>query len=663
MNSSVKKEKIEDKVKKLPHSSGVYLFKDGVGKVIYVGKAKDLRNRVQNYFREGGDSRFHVQFLLKRVAELDYMVTETEQEALILENNLIKKHRPRYNIFLKDDKTYVNLRMNINHPFPRLTVIRNPRSDGALYFGPFASAGAVRATLRTIGRIFPLRTCTDTELKIRKRACLYYFIKRCPGPCVDLIDPQDYKETVNKVIMFLKGKGNELVKSLKKKMELLSAERRYEEAARTRDQIWSIQRTLEKQRITSPQKAERDVFGVYRKNELLVIHSLYVRDGKLSGGDAFAFSNASLSTEEHLSSFLSQYYQRGAVIPAEVVVSFDVPEKAALEAFLSSRKKEKVKILFPKRGERRQMLQLAQKNAEVASKEKLPSSRNRELLEDLQELLNLKKFPRRIECFDVSNIHGRDAVASCVAFIEGDPAKSLYRRYRIRMVEGADDYRMMEETLERRIARGMKEGDLPDLLVLDGGRGQLNVALGVLDRLGVAGMDAVGIAKVREGAGGERADSGWAGNGQAENGETGTVRERAAKKQTGFSQEKEEHKKPRDAGRPGVPRRRIRGKERIYIPDLPDPLLLEGNSTALFLLQRIRDEAHRFAISYHKKLRTRKMGVSAIDDVRGVGPVLKTRLLTEFGSVAKLRKASIDQIASIQGISKALAREIKEFLQ
>ena len=468
MNESVSQTQLQDRMKQFPHQPGVYLFKDKRGQVIYVGKAKDLHKRIQSYFRESGDGRHQIQFLMKRAAGLDYMVTETEQEALILENNLIKKHRPRYNIFLKDDKTYVNLRLNVKHPYPRLTVMRNPKADGAQYFGPFASAGSVRATLRMIGRIFKLRTCTDHELSIRQRPCLYYHIQRCPGPCVGLIDPQEYRETVSKVTLFLKGKGKELAKSLKKKMEILAAERRYEEAARVRDQVRAIQRTIEKQRITSPQSAERDVFGTHRDKENLVIQILYVRGGKLSGGEVFAFNNASLPTKELLSSFLSQYYQRGAVIPGEVVVADPIPDPSSLAAYLSQRKKERVAVLCPKRGDRWQMARLARKNAALAAREKGPSARNRDLLEDLRELLSLKKFPRRIECFDVSNIQGRDAVASCATFIDGDPARDLYRRYRIKTVEGADDYGMLDETLERRIVRGIKEGDLPDLLLCEG---------------------------------------------------------------------------------------------------------------------------------------------------------------------------------------------------
>ena len=403
-------------------------------------------------------------------------------------------------------------------------------------------------------------------------------------------------------------------------LELLSAERRYEEAAASRDTLWAMQRTIERQRITSPQTAERDVFGTFRDKELLVIHGLFVRDGKLSGGEAFHFNNANLSTGEHLSSFLNQYYQRGAVVPKEVVVADEIPDQSTLETWLSSRKKEKVKILLPKRGERAQMLKLALKNAEIASQERAPSARNKDLLEDLREMLNLQKFPRKIECFDISNLQGKDAVASRVAFVDGEAAKTLYRHYKIRTVDGADDYAMMEEVLERRIARGLKEGDLPELLMLDGGRGQLNVALKVIERLGASGMDAVGIAKARQ-----RTGKGKGGQGS----------------------------------KPG---KRLRGKERIYIPDLPDPLLLEGNSTALFLLQRIRDEAHRFAITYHKKLRSKKIRSSALDDIRGVGPVLKRCLLTEFGSVAGLRRASLKTIASVPGVSHALARDIKDAL-
>ncbi len=602
--------RIQKQIDRLPREPGVYLFKDGLGKVIYVGKAKDLKTRARSYLREGGDSRYHIRFLLMRAADLDYMVTETEQEALILENNLIKKHRPRYNIFLRDDKTYVNLRLNVKHPFPRLTVVRRPKRDGALYFGPFASAGAVRSTLRTLGRIFPLRTCTEAELRMRKRPCLYYHIARCPAPCVDLIDPHSYRETVDKVVMFLKGKGEELIESLKKKMELQSAERRYEEAARTRDQIWAVQRTLERQRITSPQRADRDVFAAYRARESLVIQCLYVRDGKLSGGDTFTFNNAILSTEEHLSSFLSQYYQRGAVIPTEVIVTPDVVDRSTLEDFLCAHKGEPVKVLFPKRGERRRLLDLALKNAQVAFAEGGVSGRSKELLEDIADLLGLQRFPRRIECFDVSNIHGKYAVASRVTFIDGEPAKSLYRHYRIRTVRESDDYRMMEEVLERRLARGLRESDLPDLLLVDGGRGQLNVASKVLSRLGAEGVDVVGIAKVREASG----------------------------------------------------RKRLRGKERIFTQTLPKPLLLEGNSTALFLLQRIRDEAHRFAVSYHKKLRSKQLGTSILDGVPGVGPVLKKRLLSTFGSAARLRAATLEELASVPGVSKRLAKQIMEHL-
>jgi len=601
---------LKGQIDRLPREPGVYLFKDKTGTVIYVGKAKHLRARARSYLREGADGRHHIQFLLARAKSLDYIVTKTEQEALILENNLIKKYRPRYNIFLKDDKTYVNLRLNVDHPYPRLTVVRRPKRDKAQYFGPFASAGSVRQTLRTIGRVFPMRTCTDAELEHRKRPCLYYHIKRCPGPCVGRVDPQQYAETVNKVRMFLKGKGNELVKTLRDKMDRLSAERRFEEAAAIRDQMFAIQRTIEKQRITSPQRADRDAFAAWREKERIVIQKLSVRNGQISGGQMFSFDRALLPTADHLASFLNQYYQSGVAVPGEILLAEKIPEQASLEEFLAERGKHAVRIVYPERGEGRTLLEMALTNARSAFADYGASQRNRELLEDLQELLTLHRFPRRIECYDISNIQGTDAVGSGVTFIDAEPSKTQYRRYKIRTVGGADDYGMMREVLARRISRGIEEGDLPDLLVVDGGRGQLNVALETVERLGAADVDVVGVAKVRD---------------------TGT-------------------------------KRKIRGKEKIHVPGVSEPLLLEGNSTALYLLQRVRDEAHRFAITYHKHLRSKKLEKSSLDDIPGVGPVLKRRLLEEFGSVARIRKVPTEVLASIRGMSPRLAQVVKDAL-
>jgi excinuclease ABC subunit C len=610
MGQTTIQEELRAQIERLPRDPGVYMFKDAKGRVIYVGKAKVLRTRVRSYLREGGDGRYHIQFLLKRVRRLEFIVTETEQEALILENNLIKKHTPRYNIFLKDDKTYVNIRLNLEHPFPRLTIVRNPKRDKAVYFGPFASAGSVRATVRMLGKIFPMRTCSDSELAARQRPCLYYYINRCPAPCVGYVDAEAYGETVKKVTMFLKGKGNQLAKSLNKKMKIYAAERRYERAAEARDQLYAVKRTMERQRISSPQSAERDVFGVYRDKERMAVQSLYVRNGKLSGGDSYTFDNAGLTTEEHLSSFLNQFYQRGPSIPAEIVLSEDFMDKEVLEEYLSQKREAPVRIIFPKRGERHEMVAMAVKNAKAVLEEYGGSKRNQEILEDLRDLLELKDYPRRIECFDISNFHGKDAAASRVTFIHGDPAKAQYRHYRVRSVQGANDYGMMEEVLERRIARGIREGDLPDLLMVDGGRGQLNIALKVLDRLGVEDLEVLGIAKVRDGSS----------------------------------------------------RRRIRGRERIYTPRLPEGLLLDGNSPPLLLLERIRDEAHRFAITYHKKLRSRRIRASRLDGIPGIGPVRRRRLLAAFGSVEKLSKADIAQITSVRGISRDLAARLKDFL-
>ncbi len=604
-------EKLGARIKSLPREPGVYIFKDAKGQAIYVGKAKELRTRVASYLREGADGRHQIQFLLARAVGLDYMVTETEQEALILENNLIKKHRPRYNIFLRDDKTYVNIRLDADHPFPRLTIVRRPRRDKATYFGPYASAGSVRSTLRMLGKAFPLRTCSDSQLAGRKRPCLYYYIKRCPAPCVGLIDAETYRETVNRVAMFLRGRGEDLIRALTEKMELEAAERRYEQAAKTRDQLNDLRRTLERQRVTSPQRADRDVFAVCREGERLAIQILHVRDSQLSGGSSHCFDNAALSTGEHLSSFLNQYYQSGAAIPAEVVISEPIEDEAVLRDYLAGRREGAVRIVVPRRGESRRLLDLAFKNAKAALDASGGPARGQALLEELRDVLELERYPRRIECYDVSNFGGSEAVASRVTFVDAEPAKALYRHYRIRTVEGSNDYGMLEEILERRIVRGLAEGDLPDLLVVDGGKGQMNVALKVLSRLGVEGVGVLGIAKVK------------------------------------------------DKSR----RRRIRGEERVYAPGLPEPLLLRDRTNPLHLLERIRDEAHRFAITYHKKLRSKRLESSVLDGVPGIGPVLKRRLLRIFGSVAGIRDADNSELSAVQGVSKDLAARIKEHLQ
>lgn len=606
-NSSAFAKKLGARIKGLPRDPGVYLFRDEAGQVIYVGKAKELRTRVTSYLREGGDGRHQIRFLLGRADSLDYMVTANEQEALILENNLIKKHRPRYNIFLRDDKSYVNVRLNVDHPFPRLTVVRRPRKDKARYFGPYASAGAVRATLRMLGKVFPMRTCSDLEIVSRKRPCLYYDLGRCPAPCVGYVDQQAYKETVSKVTMFLKGRGEELVKSLTDKMGRAAAERRYELAAKIRDELFALQRVLEKQRVTSPQRSDRDVVGVCRERQKLAVQVLHVRDSQLSGGTAHFFDNAALPTREHLSSFLNQYYQSGAAVPAEIVVPEALDDEKMLEAFLSERREAAVKISVPHRGERRRLLDLAVQNARAVLEARGGAGRHRGALEELQDVLELERFPRRIECFDVSNFQGAEAAASRVTFIDGEPARTLYRHYRVKTVKGADDYRMLEEVIERRIARGMAEGDLPDLLVVDGGKGQMNVARKVMDRLGVKGVGVIGIAKVR------------------------------------------------DEGR----KRRVRGEERVHAPNLAEPLLLREAAGPLHLLERVRDEAHRFAVGYHKKLRAKKFESSVLDSVPGVGPVLKRRLLERFGSVERMREAGVAELSAVPGVSRELAGRIK----
>jgi excinuclease ABC subunit C len=462
-----------------------------------------------------------------------------------------------------------------------------------------------------LGRVLPMRTCNDADLARRKRPCLYYHIKRCPAPCVGLIDEQSYRDTVEKVTMFLKGRGDELVESLRDRMQLEAEEQRYERAARTRDQLVALERVMERQRITAPQEADRDVFGVCRDNQKLAVQILHVRDRQLSGGSSHYFDNAALPTGEHLSSFINQYYQGGADVPAEIVLPEPVEDARLLETFLGQRREGPVKVVVPRRGERRRLLELALKNARAVLDARGGSVRNRELLEELEDALELERFPHRIECYDVSNFRGAEAVASRVTFIDSEPARAFYRRYRVRTIKGADDYGMLEEVLERRIVRGINEKDLPDLLIVDGGKGQMNVAMKVLDRLGVKDVGVIGVAKVR------------------------------AKGRT----------------------RRVRGEERVYAPHLPEPLVLREGGGPLHLLERIRDEAHRFAITYHKQLRTKRLEASALDAVAGVGPVLKRRLLRSFGSVMRIREAQVAELATVQGVSRALAARIKEHLE
>src|SRR3989338_2499455 len=479
---------IEEKLDSLPARPGVYLMRDGAGKVIYVGKAKDLRARVRAYFRSG-DGRSQIQFLLRRAEDIETLVTANEKEALILENNLIKQYKPRYNIRLKDDKSYLSIKVTVQHPWPRIFATRKIVKDGNRYFGPFSSAIAARETLDIIEKHFLLRNCTDYNFKNRTRPCLQYQIKRCPGPCVLPVDPKEYREQVRQAILFIEGKRQELVAELKHVMKEKAGALEFEAAAKIRDQIQAVERTVEKQRMVSHWGIDQDIFGLYREGGFIEVQVLFVRQGKLTGNQSYSLEDLEFSDMEVMESLLTQFYQGDRFVPDEILVPMELEDREVREEYIGERKGKRVSILFPQRGDKRHLLDMAAENARQSFFERHDQEKRREkMLLELQGKLRLKNYPQRIECFDISTIHGAHAVGSMVTFFNGEPDKKRYRHYRIRSVSadsGGDDFAMMYEVLRRRFSRGVTEGDLPDLVVVDGGKGQLSMAVAAMRELGI----------------------------------------------------------------------------------------------------------------------------------------------------------------------------------
>jgi excinuclease ABC subunit C len=592
---------------------GVYLLKDRHGKVIYVGKAKNLRARVRTYFR-GGDERSQVRFLMQRVAGLETLVTVNDKEALILENNLIKQYKPRYNIRLKDDKSYVSVKVTTQDPWPRILVTRKIVKDGSKYFGPYASAWAVRETLDTIRKVIPLRTCSDGVFRNRSRPCIEYQIKRCLGPCCLPVDPAVYQRHVREATLLLEGKSQQLTRQLEEEMRRASEALRFEDAARLRDRIRAVERTQERQQVVSHGGDDQDVFGLYREGGFIEVQVLFVRQGKLTGNQTYSFADFEFADEEVLEAVLTQFYQGDRYVPDEILVPVDLEDQDVRAEYLSERKGKRMIIFRPQRGDKVRLLEMAAENARQSFRERQDAGHNRERMSaELQRRLHLRNAPKRIECFDISNIQGRLAVGSMVTFDEGEPDKGRYRRFRITTVSGADDFMMMYEVLKRRFARAKEEGTYPDLLVVDGGKGQLNVALEVLRELEINEVAVVGLAKMRV--------------------------ERAPQS-------------------PEV----VRSEERVFLPGRKNPVILKRNSNALFLLQRVRDEAHRFAITYHRQLRRQERLRSELDSIPGIGAARRKRLLRHFGSVRRIREASVEALTEVPGISPALAAAIKSSL-
>jgi len=667
---------LETKIRHAPRSPGVYLMKDGSGEILYVGKARNLKVRIRAYFART-DARAMIPFLVSRIRDIEFILTGTEKEALILENNLIKEHRPRYNVDFRDDKSYYNIRIDPSEPFPRFQLVRRPKKDGARHFGPYPSGAAAKETLRFLQTILPLRICRDRELKMRRRPCLEYEIGRCAAPCVGRIGLSDYQHLVKDGIAFLEGREKALIGDLRARMNSAAEELRFEEAAALRNRIAAIAETLERQRIVSMTGRNRDVFGLCREEDLTQIALLFVRSGRMIGQKTFPLIRLRAETGEILSSLLMRYYDGVADIPDEVVAPIPLEDGPVLAEWLTEKKGRVVSLVSPKRGESLALVGIAGRNAENAFKTtRLAADRPEEALRLLFEKLKLRNLPRRIECFDISNIGGRYAVGSLVAFTSGVPAKEGYRRFRIRTVPGADDYAMMYEVLERRY---QKRENLPNLVMVDGGKGQLGVALAVLKDLGIEGMDVIGLAKERDdrpvGAPVAHRRETQEMDAPAEPGppkapvdaeSRGTTEIQVAEDGSGVGSSGKAEGKGGDpapvAGRGGRTETPGKGEDRVYLPGRKDPVYLSRWPAALFLLQRIRDEAHRFAVTYHRKVKEKADLQSLLDRIPGIGPARRKALLTFFGDVQRVRAASVEDLQQVEGIGAENARRIRMFL-
>jgi excinuclease ABC subunit C len=631
-------------LRQLPTSPGVYVMKGPDGRVLYVGKADVLRSRVPSYFgaSSGLDSR--ITRMVAEVADIEYIVTDTVSEAFLLENNLIKEHRPRFNIRLRDDKTYPFVKITLGEDFPRIVRTRKLARDGSRYFGPYASASSVDDTLKLLRKIFPFRTC-NLEIpegkRVLERPCLLYYIHRCQGPCIQAIGKPEYRATIDRVVDFLDGKQEGIAAELRREMLDNSAALRYEAAGAARDKLRAVERTIEQQKMAAFTTAEHDVVGMAREEGEACLQLFVIRNGKMIGREHFIVEGARDATDaDVLSSFLQQYYAAVERPPRDLLLPLMPADGDALSSFLTDRRGSRVALRVPERGEKRRLVALANQNAvESLAKERAEwladAGKRDEALDQVASALSLQRPPERIECYDMSNIQGTSAVGSMIVFVNGRPEPREYRRFRIRSGETPDDFRMMAEVLRRRFSRASRlrvetgalslaavgadeapeEGEvpegngrspasdggwaLPDLVIVDGGKGQLSAAMGVMTELGLTDVPLAGLAK---------------------------------------------------------------RFEELYVPDRSGPVVLPRNSQGLYLVQRIRDEAHRFAITFHREVRAKRALHSELDDVAGIGSSRKKALLKRFGSVRRIREASVEEVAETPGISHDLAQRLKSHL-
>ena len=593
---------LEEKIDQVPERPGVYLYKDAKAQVIYIGKAASLRSRVRSYFQESRARDPKTDALVGQIRDVDYIVTGNELEALILESNLVKKHRPRYNIILRDDKHYPFLRLTANEDFPRLVVARRVQKDGAAYFGPFYPATAMRRTLRLVRQLFPLRTCRIKIDGTLPRPCLQYYIHRCNAPCTGWETREGYAKTVREVQRFLEGRSDDLAMELTREMEAAAGDLKFERAAGLRDQIQALNTVREHQKIISTEEADQDIVGVVRQGADACVQLFFVRKGRLMGRESFFFDRVSgRSSGEILSAFVRQFYARDVTAAPEILLSEEPPEASLTAEWLGRRRGGRVELHAPQRGKKRELVAMAEENAALALQTHLLARGNRlqVVLDELERALNLPGPPNRIEGFDISTIQGSETVASMVVWQDGEMKKDDYKRYRIRTVTGTDDFAAMREVLTRRYGRALEgEGLFPDLILLDGGRGQLSAGMKALEDLGLDYLPIASLAK------------------------------RA---------------------------------EEVYTPEHLQPLVMDMSSPALQALQKIRDEAHRFAITYHKKLRQRRTISSVLDQIPGVGPTVRTSLLKTLGSAKVVRGASVAELAAVPKVTPKLAQRIHDF--
>ncbi len=584
-----------------PTSPGVYLMKDKEGRVIYVGKAIHLRNRLRNYFARTADHPPRISLLVSQIEEIDAIVVDSEKEALILENNLIKQHQPKYNALLKDDKTYCSLAINITHLWPMIRLVRYKGKPPPkhLYFGPFVKGFAAKQTLELVRRLFPLRQCSDSELVSRKRPCILYDLKRCIAPCVAKCTKEEYDHILHQAIRFLQGHDTSILVELKKEREEATEKLEFEKAAEIHATIEAIEETLEKQKVQQAGLEDLDAIGLYRFEEGAILCELNFREGKLLSSSDYLFLHNAQEDNELLTSFLLQYYIDREDAPATILLSHPLEEADTVEELLSENKNRKIKISHPQRGDKKALVEMAVANAKARlQREQISKKPAEQLLLDLEETLHLLNYPNRIDCFDNSNISGSEPVSAMVVFVQGEKEKKHYRKFKIEKTTGSDDYAALAEVLTRRYRKAKEEDNLPDLILIDGGKGHLQVALKTLHDNDISTVDVVSISK-----------------------------------------EGSKHSKGLAA-------------EKIFLSHQNEPLLLKPHSPMLLFLQRIRDEAHRFALSFQKSRRQKKTFSSAFHGLPGIGPVKRERLLRRFGSLKRILSASPEEWGSVQGINK-----------